>query len=639
MPNTESNFNPAYSTIKAIFLSDQERSSQSNLNIIRQNTECQFEKIEFVENVNDVFPNGVLVVRDINDIVSRMRQYNIRKIFIQFFNSTEWELDITSVSYINNAASDTEENFVGIYFSNKYYTLSQNTSLHSKLYTLKPNVLRIYELVDSIKRDYFGLSVTNGTLDDNGFSDETSNYAVYKPLNPIEGRDEVVSDNGVEFLNYLASAAIDKDTKIPSFLFWTEFDGNINFKSFKYDLTQDDSYSTIDSEYRRFAIYDGDAVLQPTSNDRTKLYRKIYFLNTDPAYQYISKNYYYIRKTPKVLDEIPKGLSAASGPNKPSDLTKYIYSTLAYQFQDEGQKYNIEVISNGISGGKYYILPGANQLVYNRHWGYYDGPDPLNDKTSITHISQVFGSEKNYKDLDLVGLSGYMPYVDNTEMWKNYFDMTPIHPHFPDNANIEGKNTYLQKILDIRYNSFSSGLSGALKELEEIRKIELQNFIMYSLCCLGQEDCFFALLEQYQEDNTKATIGSSKIYRYKWSKITFDGTTGSSGSSSAMGLSGSTFIHQLEGWKLDGLKSSDNQDESWAININERGLSADYLPPGWASSCIPSNFKFRPIGAKGSSIGNSGYIHHIVRLCRYDDQGKYFYYFTAENVVDGCCIS
>lgn len=630
MANRESQFNPAYSTIKAIYLSDSEGSSQSTLNIARQNTECQFEKIEFVENVNDVFPNGVLVVRDTKDIVSRLRQYNVSKIVVEFFNSTRWDLDITSVSYINNAASDTEENFVGIYFSNKYYKLSQSTSLNKELYTLKPNVLILHELVDSIKRDYFKIPVTNGTLNDKGYSDQTSNYALYKPLNPVDGRDEIVSDNGIEYLNYLASAAVDKQTNNPSFLFWTEFDGNVNFKSFKYDLQQDSSFATIDNDFRRFAIYNGDAVVQPVSKDRNKLYRKIYFLNTDPAYQYISKNYYYIRKTPKVLDEIPQGLTTASQPNKPSDFDKYIYSSLAYQFQDEGQKYNIEIISNGISGGKYYIVPGANQIVYDKQWGYYDGPDPLNDKTSITHISQVFGSEKNYKELDLIGLTSYMPYVDNTEMWKNYFDMTPIHPNFPDGGTLAGKDTYLQKIINFRYDNFINGVSGAAKELEEIRKIELQNFVMYSLCCMGQanDDCFFALLEKYQEDNTKTITTPSKMYRYAWKKITF---------SENSGPSGATYIHQLENWKPEGLRSSINQDDTWAINLNERGLSSTYLPPGWEPSCIPSGFAYRPIGANEATVGNSGNINHIVKLCRYDDAGKYFYYFIAENVVDGCC--
>jgi hypothetical protein len=71
MANTQSQYNPAYSTIKAIYLDDESIPSTTvRLNILRQNTECQFERIEFVENVNDIFPNGVLIVRDTKDIVS-----------------------------------------------------------------------------------------------------------------------------------------------------------------------------------------------------------------------------------------------------------------------------------------------------------------------------------------------------------------------------------------------------------------------------------------------------------------------------------------------------------------------------------------------------------------------------------------
>ena len=56
MANTDGRYNPAYSTIKTILL--------GSLNITRQNTECVFDKLELVENVNDVFPNGVLIVKD-----------------------------------------------------------------------------------------------------------------------------------------------------------------------------------------------------------------------------------------------------------------------------------------------------------------------------------------------------------------------------------------------------------------------------------------------------------------------------------------------------------------------------------------------------------------------------------------------
>jgi hypothetical protein len=633
MPPTDPKYNPAYSTIKAIYLANE--SGSESLNIARQNTECQFERIEFVENVNDVFPNGVLVVRDTKDIASRIRRFLITKIKIEFFNSEIWNLDITSVSYLNNAASDNEENFVGIYFSNKYYKMSQTSTLYDKLYSLYPNVLRIHNLVDTIKRDYFGIEVNDeGVLEASGFSDETKNYALYRPMNTIYGRDEDLSDNGVEYLNYLAHGAIDKQTGDPNFMFWTEFNGSINFKAFKYNLEDDESFSTIGRDFRRFAIYEGDAVLQRISRNNTDLYRKIYFFNTNPAYQYISKNYYYIRKTPKVLDEIPAGLCGSTANSLVSELDSYMYSSLAYQFQDEGERYNIEIISQGLSGGKYYIIPGSNQLNYDRHWGYYDGTDPIDSDTPTSHISKQFGTQKNYKDFTLAGgFSGYMNYVDNTEMWKNYFDLTPIHPNYPDGGDIPGNETKLQKIINARYSAFSEGLSGALAELEKIRKIELQNFISYSLCCMGQEDCFFALLQRYEVDSTKGPIGGHNMYRYKWNKIEFPfGSTGSSGSSG-----GSGYFHHLEKWELGGYKSGVTQDETWAINLNERGMSADYLPPGWVVSSLPSGFNYRPIGAKGSSIGSSGDIHHIAKICRYDENGKYFYYFIAENIVDGTC--
>lgn len=617
MQATDPNFNPAYSTIKAIYLSDERQSDP--LNIIRQNSECVFERIEFVENANDVFPNGVLIVRDTKDIVSRVKEFQINKIYVEFFNSDVWNLDITSVSHINNAASETEENFVGIYFSNSYYKLSQSSSLNQKLGVKKPNVLFVHSLVDSIKRDYFGIPVSSsGVLQDNGYSDKATNYALYKPLNEIQRRDEMIADNGVEYLNYLTTAAIDAKSGNPSFMFWTNFDGSVNFKAFQYDLTKDSSFSTIDGDVRRFAIFDGESVIQQLS-DR-KFYRKIYFYNTDPAYQFISKNYYYIRKTPKVLDVIPSGLCAASGA-----VDKYNYTALTYQYQDEGERYNIEVIDQNNTG----IAPvGGDQLIYDKHWGNYDGLDSINWVTQLTHFGQNFGTESAYKQLNLMGSSGYMPYVDNTEMWKNMFDLTPIHPNFPTGGTLEGTNTNLQKVINGRYEAFLQGLSGAERQLQQFRQIELQNFVGYVLCCMGKkdEDCFFAVLQRYETDSSTTQPSGSNIYRYKWNKLIFGNT----------GASGSTGFHKIENWALDTTKSSANQDSTWAINLNERGLTAGYLAPGWVSECIPTNFKYRAIGAKQRGLTAEN-IFHIAKVCRYSDGQNSVYYFTAENVVDGCC--
>ena len=480
MPNTEKSFNPAYSTIKAIYLLNE--SGSEKLNVIRQNTECVFEKIEFVENVNDIMPNGVLIVKDTKDILSRLKEYEINKIDVEFFNGDLWNLEITSASYINNAASDTEENFVGIYFTNLYYSKFQKASLNQKLGIKRPSVFLIHEMVALIK----SLGFDSPRI--SGFEDETSNYVLYRPITSIKDRDEYVNGDPFEYLNYLASCAVSTNTNNPDFMFWTEFDGSVNFKSFSNDPSKDSSFSTIKSDFRYFGIMDGESVVQKLSDGN--VYRKIYFYSTDPGYQFISKNYYYIRKTPKHLDIIPSSLTGSTS------VSEYSTKALMYQFQDEGQQYNIELIDHGNTG---LALPGAKQLMYDKHWGYYDGLDSMNSSKN-TLIGKEFGTQKSYSSLKLMGQTGYMPYVDNTEMWKNVFDLTPVHPNYAGQtgavANVPGPSTKLQRILGIRYDNFLKTTGSTGDRLSKIREIEIQNFIMYSLCCMGQKSTenFFAAL-------------------------------------------------------------------------------------------------------------------------------------------------
>lgn len=631
MTNTSPSWNPAYSTIQTINLGP--------INIARQNIECIFEKLELVENVNDVFPNGVLIVKDTKDIISFIKKNLIDKFSITFFNGNTWTFDITSVSAINNAASDTEENFVGIYFSNLYYKKAQKTSLSQLLQVRKPNVYLVHDFIKLVREKVFNNA--------GGYADLTSNYVLYKALNTIDERQEAVSDNPIEYLNYLASSAVGEipsglDSGKPNFMFWTEFDGSVNFKYFHRPIQDDPNFNS----QIKIAVYSGDSVIQKLSDG--KVYRKAYYLNTNPAYQFISKNYYYIKKTPKVLDTVP-----------PNADENYETQCLMYQFQDEGQKYNIEVVD---AENRNQSIPGADQLFYANHWGYFDGLDSVNDSSYHAHIGQKFGTDKKYNALNIMGQSGFMQYVDTTEMWKNMFDMTEVHPHYPDantfNQIVPGESTNLQKVIDIRYNSFLSGLSGSSgacgsDRLELIRKIELQNFIMYSLCCMGAKDdeSFFAALLKYEEDN-KCPTGNEygKKYRYKWSKLTFEGLTGSTGgltgASGASGASGGTgdscgelYFHQVERWKFDSLQSSPTQDETWAINLNERGLTSGYIPPGFILDCALPTFKLRPVGAKAQTVQPSEDIFHIVKMYRHTDGDKYFYYFAVENAFDGCCDS
>lgn len=623
MANTDGRFNPAYSTIQAIYL--------GSLNITRQNSECVFDKLELVENINDLVPSGGILVKDFKDIVSYIKVNEIDKVKIVFFNGTTWILDITGVSYINNAASDTEENFVMIYLSNRYYKLMQKSSLTKSLEIQKPQVYLIHDFINLLKEKVFATT--------NGIVDNATNYVLYRPLNTLHDRQEAVSDNALEYLNYLASAAVGDihsgfEYGTPQFMFWTDLDGSVNFKYLHRNPEDDPNFGS--RVY--IGIYNGDSVVQKLSDGN--VYRKAYYYNTNPAFQFISKNYYYIKKTPKILDSIPPNLSEAGEKN-------YNTQCLTYQFQDEGQRFNIEIVD---SEGLNEAIPGSYQLIYDKHWGYYEGLDTINNVSYYAHIGQDFGTQKAYSELNLMGIDGYMPFVDNTEMWKNMFDMTEVHPNYPDSRdfgeNPPGPDTYLQKIMNIRYDKFTEIINDINLRTEKIRDIELQNFIMYSLCCMGQknqEDCFFAALTRYEEDiNCPEGTDVGKKYRYAWNKLKFEGTTGACGGiQGECGGSGAScgiqYFYQMEKWVYDSLKSSSTQDDTWAINLNERGLTAGYIPAGYISSCAPTNFNLRPIGSKSETVEAAEDIFHIVKICKYVENNNILYYFDAQNAFDGCC--
>lgn len=649
MANTQARFNPAYSTVKSILV--------GGLEITKQNTECRFERMEIVENITDVLPKGTVVVTDLKDIVSYVSNNEASTVIIEFFDGKTWNCDITSVSYVNNAGSDSDDTIVAINFTNRYYKYFSSNSLNALLGFKKPKVFQINELVSQLK-------YTFGT--EEGYNDLASNYFLYKPLVPCNSGEETVPDNAIEFFNYLASGAIDESGE-PNFIFWTGMAGDVNFKSFKRNVENDPSYNSMDSDIRNVGIFKGDAVIQKLSDK--KQYRKAYFFASNPAYQWISKNYYYIRKTPKHLDTlptiiIPDGLTGDAKINAEADAIITTRNTalknLTFQFQDDGQRYNIDVVT--VNGRGTNAPLGGDQIFAENSWGYYDGQIPTNNKSTSNTLFNQYGTNSNYKALSLMGVDGFMPFLDSPDMWKNIFDITEIHPDYPNNEDtssttpMSGLGTNLQKVMDIRYDVFSN----AAGRLDKIREIEAQNFVMYSLCCMGKhEECFFAVLQRYEPDNTYYGVtcaadptfpGSAKLYRYKWNKILFEpghegvtcGTCGSTATTQQQsGTSGcTTYSHQLEKWCLDPTtKSNDLQDDTWAINLNERGLSGAYLPPGWVSPTSAS-FKFRPIGASiSSAIGTTGGdIKHIARVCieQIDAKTKVTS-FWIENVLDGLC--
>jgi hypothetical protein len=662
MPNTDNNFNPNYSTIKYIYLLNDK--NESILDVMHRNTVCQFERIEFMESISDIFPSGALVVRDTQDIVSYIASNQIFKIKLEYIDASFSIFEITSTAYITNAASATEENYVSIYFTNVYYKYASSTSLNAELLKKDPNwaipqVYRIHEFIDYINTNILSSVVLDQTAS-NPVIDSTSNYILYKTLNPKEYRIESPTDNVIQYLNYLASAAISNVVDGgPRFMFWTDFDNKINFKYFAENIENDvyASNATINSQYLRFGVFDGDAVIQKLSDGNQ--YRKISYLRTDPNIQYVSKNYHYIRKTPKIFDVRPASITP-----------EYYANVLSYQFQDEGEKYNIEVIS---SKGAANALPGSDEIMNDGHWGYYNELLPVNDGKSLTHLGQDFGTNKSFANLNFMGNTGYFPYIDNPDMWKNMFDMTEVHPHYPDETllgpdGIEGQLTNLSNIIQIRHKTFKAqvGNTSGNDRLDLIRKIEKQNFVMYVLCCMSKEsESFFALLTQYDRDST-TNVDFQKYrgpYRYNWVKLNFNSPYGPTGPSNTLpqnstGCGGTYYIHQVERWERDPLIKGNNlQDDTWAINLNERAMgisgNGDYLAPGWIGLSFPNNFMWRPIGVTSASFGESGSIQHVVKmhsvpytdllstsrnLVSASDLGKYLYYFTVENVVDGKCV-
>jgi hypothetical protein len=634
MTNTDSRFNPAYSTIKSIsLLASSSSDSDSGFDVVKQNTQCRYERLELVENINDVLPTGCLIVTDLQDIVTFANGF--QNILISFFSGDPILGSITSISYINNAASDSDDTIVAINFTNSYYKYFSSKSLSALLEYKKPIVYSVDEFVTQLKHTFGS---------DKGYQDSSTNYFLYKPLTPYRIGDETTPDNAIEMMNYLSTSAIDENGD-PNFLFWTSFGGAVNFKSFKRDITKDPEYENAN----RIAVYDGDSVIQTLSDG--EVYRKAYFVASNPASQWISKNYYYIRKTPKyldstILDSSSAGLSGADLELAQQSIT---LKNLTFQFQDDGQKYNIDIVS--VDGRGTAAPDGGDHILPENSWGYYTGSLPTNDKSTPNMLSNQYGTQLNYKNLNFMGLKEVMPFLDSPDMWKNMFDLTPIHPDYPDQGDLvpgsalSGSSTNLQKVMDIRYDVFA-GASGYVSRLEEIRNIEAQNFVMYSLCCMGKkEDCFFAVLQRYEPDNTYYGVqdetepvlpGSAKFYRYKWNKILFDcAPCNSSGT-----CSGISYSNQLENWCLDPTtKSSLTQDDTWAINLNERGLSDTYLPPGWVNPSAPA-FKFRPIGANTNPIfdDTGGDILHIARVCieQIDAKTKVTS-FWIENVLDGLC--
>ena len=125
-----------------------------SFDILKKNTECEFNRLELEENIFELYPTGALIVRDLKDIVSFIANNKIVSIKLQFDDKTFISLSITSTTYVNNAASNTEENFVSINVSNsfyRYFSTNTLTQLMSGWGYNRPTVFSVDELVTLLK--------------------------------------------------------------------------------------------------------------------------------------------------------------------------------------------------------------------------------------------------------------------------------------------------------------------------------------------------------------------------------------------------------------------------------------------------------------------------------------------------------
>lgn len=639
------NSNPFNSPLVGILLQDS--TGDISLDIFTRNQECEYHRLELTESLFDTFPSGVLIVRDKADFISRLSLYGISYITFKYENGTTNSFRIHATAHLNNAASATEETYVAVHFSNYLYFFCQENTLSKVLNTTKPKVVRIDKFFTNVA-SAIGAEYTPGM----NLNTETDNYVCYRPLNPKLDGTEVGSDNVGEYLNYLASYAVPLENGIysrfkgkPRFVFWTDWGSFLNLK-FISSVTEDVSGLEALNVYNlRYAIYSGDVSQQKINGT---LYKKLYNYSTNQGLQYITKQYYYVRKTPKILDGITGGNT---------------YANLAYQFLDEGERYNIQLVGN--TSGTNGFQNGAEELEYSGQWGYNDDAKTTGKNASSTHMTGQYGVEKQYKNFNLAGITAAFQFIDNNEMWKNVFDLTPLDPYYPTNTLSvpDPSNSNLQKVLDIKYNAAvkltTAGLDGS-NQLELVRKIELQNFVMYSLCCMGQEqdDSFFAILTSYYSSSSIDPYVTGRKWIYGWNKINFSPNI--QGNSNQIYNTGD--VMDISHWSLDpNVKSAPTPSapnvHTFAINLNEAGnTGTSTYSPGWIAP--PSGFKYRPVGLASSATisGNGGPIYHFVKMYKkswqnifatagvplsdwsssYDN--KFLYYFTAENVVDGTCI-
>jgi hypothetical protein len=482
--------NPISTPIQSIILKSSLSTGDSDFDIelMKNNKFCQFERMELEESINNVFPTGALIIRDTSDILTYIATQKIKSIIVSIgdpddSSSEKYEWSITSITYANNAISEIDQSFVVIYFTNKLFQESQGKSFYDEIIyetnsngevtanpsslwyishpfvTTPEHIIKTYGYRSVFSKPLFtqrnsegndivlkGCGINNNIK--NNF--EPKNAVLFRPKIADAMRQEQYQTNIISYLNYIFTYAVSSppgsDRLKPYYMFWTDFTNCLNYKFFdlrsdletnlyKFDLDPSDPY-----HIQPYGVYDSPDVqrlLKDVDGEDIKC-KKIYVLVTNPATSIINKNYYYIRDSP-VYMEIPSfGISGST--TDPVNLMSPYLSDSANTHLTTVTKYT-ENVAGVTYSMRAMAIEDAN-LTYLPDGGYYGyASDFTQSNTKINTTDAVASYEflLNHIEATPLGLrdsfkqpnpqTPLYPFNDNPYMWQFAYDFTRTHPN------------------------------------------------------------------------------------------------------------------------------------------------------------------------------------------------------------------
>lgn len=483
--------NPIDTAVSSIILKSDEN-VEFDIDIFQSNQFCQFERLELEESVLNIFPKGALILRDKSDIMTYIAIKKIKSLLVEFQGGEKYLWYITSLNYTNNAASEIDQSFIVVYFTNSLYHQSQNVSFYDeKVFEENTETGEIEEVSatslwpfshpfvttpEHIIKTYGTRSVFNKPLfpilnqdgDDTNLkgcgvnlfiknTQEPVNYVLFRPKIADPERIEQYQTNIISYLNYIFTFAINEDKK-PYYLFWTDFSNTLNYKFF--DLRKDlesgqyafDKENNDSGKIQGYAVYNSDDIGRVFKiEDQDVSCNKVYVMITNPSHTIQDKNYYYIRSAPIYLEqpshEVSGSTSSAERLMSPymsesanttlTTVTTYTTNDsadLPYAFRTENRK-----------DANLLNLPDQG------FWGYAKDFNTYNNTINVTDAVGSYENILNNIEATPLGLrDAYFkeageqplyPFNDNRYIWQFQYDITRTHPNFT--RGVSGNNIFV----------------------------------------------------------------------------------------------------------------------------------------------------------------------------------------------------